>query len=56
MADYNLWIWNAYFGMSCTNNDINVLEYSQIFYNLAQGIAPCAHILFNEIILHRVAI
>ncbi|XP_020254084.1 uncharacterized protein LOC109831156 [Asparagus officinalis] len=27
----------------CTNNDINVLESSNIFSNLAQGIAPPAH-------------
>ncbi|XP_020266873.1 uncharacterized protein LOC109842405 [Asparagus officinalis] len=43
VADYDLWIWHAYFGMPGTNNDINVLESSNLFSNLAQGIAPPAH-------------
>ncbi|XP_020266595.1 uncharacterized protein LOC109842094 [Asparagus officinalis] len=43
IADYDLWIWHAYFGMSGTNNDINVLESSNFFSNLAQGTAPPAH-------------
>ncbi|XP_075481327.1 uncharacterized protein LOC142522042 [Primulina tabacum] len=43
VADYDLWIWHAYFGMPGTNNDINVLESSSLFSNLAQGIAPPAH-------------
>ncbi|XP_020258584.1 uncharacterized protein LOC109834993 [Asparagus officinalis] len=43
VADYDIWIWHAYFGMPGTNNDINVLESSNLFSNLAQGIAPPAH-------------
>ncbi|XP_020272717.1 uncharacterized protein LOC109847898 [Asparagus officinalis] len=43
VADYDLWIWHAYFGMPGTNNDINVLESSNLFSNLAQCIAPLAH-------------
>ncbi|XP_020272614.1 uncharacterized protein LOC109847785 [Asparagus officinalis] len=31
VADYDLWIWHAYFGMPGTNNDINVLESSNLF-------------------------
>ena len=42
VADYDLWIWHTYFGMPDTNNDINVLESSHLFCNLAQGIAPPA--------------
>ncbi|XP_060209734.1 uncharacterized protein LOC132636734 isoform X2 [Lycium barbarum] len=42
VADYDLWIWHAYFGMPGTNNDINVLESSHLFSNLAKGIAPPA--------------
>ena len=42
VADYDLWIWHAYFGLPGTNNDINVLESSHLFSNLAQGIAPPA--------------
>ncbi|XP_075478760.1 uncharacterized protein LOC142519605 [Primulina tabacum] len=43
VADYDIWIWHAYFGMPGTNNDINVLESSSLFSNLAQGIAPPTH-------------
>ncbi|XP_042449188.1 putative nuclease HARBI1 [Zingiber officinale] len=42
VADYDLWIWHAYFGFPGSNNDINVLESSHLFSNLAQGIAPPA--------------
>ncbi|XP_010495651.1 PREDICTED: uncharacterized protein LOC104772772 [Camelina sativa] len=44
---YDLWIWHAYFGMPGTNNDINVLESSHLFSNLAQGIAPPAHYIIQ---------
>ena len=43
VADYDLWIWHAYFGLPGSNNDINVLEASHLFANLAEGIAPPAH-------------
>ncbi|XP_049350216.1 uncharacterized protein LOC125814815 [Solanum verrucosum] len=43
VADYDLWIWHAYFGLPSTNNNINVLESSHLFFNLASGIAPPAH-------------
>ncbi|KAH9724893.1 nuclease [Citrus sinensis] len=43
IADYNLWIWHAHFGLPNSNNDINVLEASHLFANLASGIAPPAH-------------
>ena len=49
VADYDLWIWHAYFGMPGTNNDINVLESSNLFSNLAKGIAPPAN--YFEIML-----
>ena len=32
VADYDLWIWHAYFGMPGTNNDINVLKLSNFFF------------------------
>nr|XP_016470739.1 PREDICTED: uncharacterized protein LOC107792984 [Nicotiana tabacum] len=48
VADYDLWIWHAYFGMPGTNNDINVLELSRIFSNLANGIAPPARYVIQE--------
>ncbi|XP_024965968.1 uncharacterized protein LOC112506181 [Cynara cardunculus var. scolymus] len=40
VADYDIWIWHAYFSMPGTHNHINVLESSHLFSNLAQGIAP----------------
>ncbi|KAL5576009.1 hypothetical protein UlMin_017708 [Ulmus minor] len=43
VVDYDLWIWHAYFGLPGSNNDINVLEASHLFANLAEGIAPPAH-------------
>ncbi|KAL5832315.1 hypothetical protein ACOSQ4_017669 [Xanthoceras sorbifolium] len=43
VADYDLWIWHAYFGLPGSNNDINVLEASHLFSNLAKGLAPPAH-------------
>ena len=43
MASYDLWIWHTYFGLSGYNNDINVLQSSNLFANLAQGIALLAH-------------
>ncbi|XP_073016659.1 uncharacterized protein [Primulina eburnea] len=43
VANYDLWIWHAFFGMPGSNNDINVLEASNLFSNLAQGIAPPAN-------------
>ncbi|XP_047977875.1 uncharacterized protein LOC125219839 isoform X1 [Salvia hispanica] len=43
IADYDLWIWHAYFGFPDTSNDVNVSASSNLFYNLTQGIAPPAH-------------
>ncbi|XP_075650080.1 uncharacterized protein LOC142620621 [Castanea sativa] len=40
VASYDLWIWHAFFGLPETNNDINVLERSHIFNELAKGHAP----------------
>ncbi|KAM6543261.1 hypothetical protein CsatB_007708 [Cannabis sativa] len=42
VADYDLWIWHAYFGLPGSNY-INVLETSHLFANLAEGIAPPAN-------------
>jgi len=32
--DYDLLIWHAYFGLPGTNNDINVLESSHLFFKI----------------------
>jgi hypothetical protein len=33
----DLWIWHAFFGLPGSNNDINVLHKSHLFYRLVQG-------------------
>ncbi|KAL9453646.1 hypothetical protein AB3S75_009286 [Citrus x aurantiifolia] len=43
VVDYDLRIWHAHFGFPGSNNDINVLEASYLFANLASSIAPPAH-------------
>lgn len=43
LANYDIQIWHDYFGLSGTNNDINMLESSHIFNDLTQFIAPLAH-------------
>lgn len=40
VASYDLWIWHAFFGLPGSHNDINVLERSPLFAELAQGRAP----------------
>ncbi|XP_071704411.1 uncharacterized protein [Rutidosis leptorrhynchoides] len=40
VASYNLWIWHAYFGPAGSNNDINVLNQSDLFNELLQDTAP----------------
>ena len=47
VASYDLWIWHAFFGLLGSNNDINVLERSHIFSNLAKGCAPAVHYSIN---------
>ena len=40
IASYDLWIWHAFFGMPRSNNDINVLDASNLFANLREGCDP----------------
>ena len=47
VASYDLWIWHAFFGFPESNNDINVLEQSHIYSELAQGRAPTINYLIN---------
>ena len=43
VASYDLWIWHAFFGMPGSNNDINVLDASNLFANLRKGCGPSAN-------------
>ena len=47
VADYDIWIWHAFFGLPGSNDDINVLESSHLFANLAAGTAPPANYVIN---------
>ncbi|XP_028081098.1 uncharacterized protein LOC114282590 [Camellia sinensis] len=47
VASYDLWIWHAFFGLLGSHNDINVLERSFVFTELAQGRAPAVNYTIN---------
>ncbi|KAL1368218.1 hypothetical protein AAHE18_02G105700 [Arachis hypogaea] len=40
VASSDLWIWNAFFGVSGSNNDINVLDRSLVFDDILNDRAP----------------
>ncbi|XP_071704217.1 uncharacterized protein [Rutidosis leptorrhynchoides] len=40
VASYDLWIWHAYFGPAGSNNDINVLNQSDLFKELLEDRSP----------------
>ncbi|XP_071712528.1 uncharacterized protein [Rutidosis leptorrhynchoides] len=40
VASYDMWIWHAFFGPARTNNDINVLNESDLFEDLLDGRTP----------------
>ncbi|KAG1439637.1 hypothetical protein G6F56_012229 [Rhizopus delemar] len=40
VASYDLWIWHAFFGLPGSLNDINVLDRSHLFKDLADGKGP----------------
>ncbi|XP_042441224.1 uncharacterized protein LOC122026552 [Zingiber officinale] len=47
VASYDLWICHAFFGLPGSHNDINVLERSNIFTELAEGRAPKVNYSIN---------
>ena len=47
VASYDLWIWHAFFGLTGSHNDINVLERSSVFALLSKGRAPPANFSVN---------
>lgn len=40
VASYDMWIWHAYFGPAGSNNDINVLNQSDLFRDLLEDRVP----------------
>jgi len=47
VASYDFWIWHTFFGLPGSLNDINVLEHSSIFTELAGGCAPLVNYSIN---------
>lgn len=47
VASYDLWIWHAFSGLPGSHNDINVLERSSVFTELAEGRAPLVNYSIN---------
>jgi hypothetical protein len=48
VASYDLWIWQSFFGLPGSHNDINVLEMSFIFSDLAEGCTPPVNYTINS--------
>ncbi|XP_055960821.1 uncharacterized protein LOC126670604 [Mercurialis annua] len=47
IASHDLWIWHAFFGLPGSHNDINVLDRSFVFSDLAEGRSPPANYSIN---------
>ena len=47
VADYELWIWHAFFGSPGSLNDINVLNRSPVFARLTQGESAAVEFTVN---------
>uniref|UniRef100_A0A0D3CPF9 Harbinger transposase-derived protein n=1 Tax=Brassica oleracea var. oleracea TaxID=109376 RepID=A0A0D3CPF9_BRAOL len=47
VADYDLWIWHAFFGAPGTMNDLNILDRSPVFDDIINGIAPQVNFYVN---------
>ena len=49
VASHDLWIWHAFFGMAGANNDLNVLDNSNLFDNILADESPRAPYTVNGI-------
>ncbi|XP_071718449.1 uncharacterized protein [Rutidosis leptorrhynchoides] len=47
VASHDMWIWHAFFGMTGSNNNINVLNNSPLFDALKNGSVPPASFTVN---------
>ena len=48
IADCRLYFWHAYFGVPGSQNDINVIDQSDLFQNLTEGQAPQVKFIVNN--------
>ncbi|KAF8400912.1 hypothetical protein HHK36_014215 [Tetracentron sinense] len=48
VASKDLWIWHAFFGMSGSHNDVNVLDHSPLFDTLIYGRMPLVNYTVND--------
>ena len=47
-VDFRLYFWHAFFGIPGSQNDINILDQSNMFDQLAQGLAPQVKFVLNN--------
>ena len=48
MVDCRLWFWHSFFGSPGTQNDINILDQSNLFEAVVNGFAPAVHFVVNK--------
>ncbi|XP_033132199.1 uncharacterized protein LOC108870945 [Brassica rapa] len=53
VADYDVWIWHAFFGAPGTMNDLNILDRSPVFDDIINGIAPEVNFYVNGHTYHK---